>query len=200
MIDKNNIYLSPQKEISLKELTISLMMDSTSFTCKPKKGMEIASLSARLNDSTAHITLKNLSQLVGNQGYTICPSVVNNNRTLDKWLSQQVYGLDFDNKNMETIYTPQQFLEDCTKWEITPSFMYETFSSTKTLPRFRVIFVSDQIITDIRGSYMISELFIKMFPNCDRQVTRNPVSILFGGRNLLQESLESTFNPLDLLD
>ena len=78
--------------------------------------------------------------------------------------------------------------------------MYETFSSTAAQPRFRALFLCDQLISNIRLSNMISELFVRMFPRCDKQVTRNPVSILFGGTQLLHYSPKATFNPMDILD
>lgn len=121
-------------------------------------------------------------------------------QTRDFWISQQIIVADIDNtkevmredgtKSKEPInkpLTPADALEICKAHGIDPFMIYDTFSSTDTLPRFRVLLVLNKPLTDINATDGYIKRFAQIFNKAtepelcaDRSI--EPVKLIFGGR------------------
>lgn len=132
-------------------------------------------------------------QLVYPHGRTWVPAVFSNGvRKNSHWLSQQLYGLDFDNG-----ITVEQVLERCRDYGIIPCFIYSTFSSVNN-SKFRVVFMNDQEITDYRLRTVIQLGLMTMFKESDKSC-KDAARLYFGGREILYSNYEARINPIDVV-
>ncbi len=95
---------------------------------------------------------------------TWCASVLNGNRKNSNFLSTQILTLDIDNKPNESILGIGDVLERCREYEIEPTFIYSSFSHSEQIPRFRIIFVLDEQITDSKIAKLALGTLRNIFP------------------------------------
>lgn len=139
-------------------------------------------------------------------------------QTRDFWISQQIIVADIDNtkevmqedgtKSKEPInkpLTPADALEICRAHNIEPFCIYHTFSSTEALPRFRVLLVLDEPITDIEQADGYIKRFAQIFNKAtepelcaDRSI--EPVKLIFGGRADCMTLQSQCITKKELLD
>lgn len=95
--------------------------------------------------------------------YTIAPAVYKYNyRDGKNWLLQHVYFLDFDG----TI-SIQDVLNRFNDFGITPNFYYTTFRHTEAIPRFRVVLLTDEEITNPEDGNRVRNGLKVVFPEAD---------------------------------
>lgn len=152
-------------------MKIKLMLDEQRFKDKPT-GFETAGIQKRIKQT--EIDIKDLAYGLCN-GYTCKPALLSGSKSAD-WIEQQVFMLDFDHDT-----TVGEQLEVVKNLGITPVFLYTSFSHTEKEHRFRMVFVSDSIITDIEKRNKLQLTLINLFNKSDR-VTFDPTRIFYGGK------------------
>lgn len=189
---------------------IEVMLDPHVFTTKPLKASESKAaaqvwrdINHRLGQHHATISIPELATRIC-AGQAFAPGVFRDGRRSgETWVQQQVFALD-----CEDGYGPEDFLTLCRQWDTSPAFLYPSFNHTDERPRFRAVFVCDQIITDKRLRRLIQGLLMEIF---DGKHIGHPQTIdqncsdaarFFLGTNkpLIHQSFEARINPFDLLD
>jgi hypothetical protein len=98
-------------------------------------------------------------------GYTWSGGVFNGLVKNENWISQNVIGLDFDNK--ESIIYPEDVIKRLENYAITPQIWYRTFSSTDKLLKFRVMLLLDAEIKDAGHHDVLMKGLKALFPEAD---------------------------------
>lgn len=175
-------------------MNITLQFDTVPYKTKPK-GAEIAAIKSRLCSSTpVTVMLQQFADHI-TQGYSFTPAVLKGGAKAENWNSQQLFCLDIDNEEKSVSgkhdkqraaepLTVEQVLERCFSWGIKPALIYETFSSSAEWQKFRVVFVSERVITDRRQAENIQRAVMELFPECDK-ACKNADRLFFGGKNTL---------------
>lgn len=177
-------------------MNITLQIDSVSYDHKPH-GAEIAAIKPRMSGSQpVTLALDRFAELV-TQGHSFTPAVLRGGAKAENWSSQQLFCLDIDNedksvtgkhdkKRAEDPLTVEKVLERCSSWWLKPALIYETFSSSPEWQKFRIVFVSEQVITDRAKAEKLQLALIGIFPECDA-ACKNADRLFFGGKNVLYE-------------
>lgn len=165
-----------------KDVKIRVSLDSEKFDQKPDKGKTLA-INSRLARSIEVIAISELArQLVAPNSRTFCPSVFNGeSRKNDSWVSQQVFALDLD----ENI-TIQQALDRCKEYKVMPTFIYTSFSHKEEHHKFRMVFILNEEVTDIRVRAFVYHSLATIFPEVDKQ-TKDAARMFYGGKNIVFE-------------
>jgi len=147
--------------------TVEVMLDPVGYAEKPPKknpenpakgNPEYGAISNRLSVNQRTLTLEELAEAITN-GHAFCPGVMSGGkRNIPSWTAQYLFALDFDD-----YWTIPLFMETCNRWDITPRFVYPSFSHREDDHRFRAIFVPDQVITDPRLASLVLDIFYRMF-------------------------------------
>ena len=161
-------------------MKIQCMLDKQLFKKKPS-GFEIGGIQKRI--SQTEIEIEDLAELL-KQGATFKPALLNGSKSVS-WQSQQLFGLDFDEGT-----TIKEELEKCNKLNIFPCFGYTTFSYTEEKQKFRLVFCTDEIITDINIRNKLQITLIKTFNKSD-EVTKDSTRLFFGGKSLICEKYDN---------
>ena len=77
-----------------------------------------------------------------------------------------------------------EVLKRCGSWNIAPALIYETFSSTPQWLKFRIVFISSEVITDGTQRDLIQLGLQEIFPECDSSC-KNRDRLFFGGKSTL---------------
>lgn len=109
------------------------------FNHKPQ-GYDNVEVQRNLKAKT--ISLEDLANGLSH-GTTFKPALLNGIKSID-WISQQVFALDFDHDT-----TIQTELDRCNELKIKPVFGYTSFSHSESEHHFRLVFCTDEKITDI---------------------------------------------------
>lgn len=84
------------------------------------------------------------------------------------FVEQTVFMDDIDNNRKDIPYeTPAHVVALLSEYNLKPAFMYETFSSTKARPRFRIALVSDERFTDRAERDRVQNALIAAFDQAD---------------------------------
>ena len=169
------------------------MLDHHKYKDKPSTD-EVKIINNRIIKQPTIVDIQNLSHSLSS-GQTFIPAYLGSEhngaikRSMYCWTSQQVIALDFDNVKLNKktnkfdkhiSLTINQALE---KFRDTASFLYTTFRHTKEHPKFRVVFVLDQCLSDPNAYDAFSRQFIKQYPESDQcSIERN--RLFYGGREL----------------
>ena len=90
-------------------------------------------------------------------------------------------------------------IERCNNYNIYPAFGYFSFSSTLKRPRFRLVFISDDIVADHGKRDQVITIFTKrLFINSDESVI-NEDRMFYGGNQLIKFDYNNTFNVDELI-
>ena len=150
---------------------VRLHIDPRGVSKKPTEN-EWGGISQRVlrNSSIKEVTVQQLAQKIEG-GQTICPAVLNGSKAAD-WQEQQVFMVDIDNADTEKPQLSQErALAICEEHGLTPAIYYQTFSHSKSRPKFRLVFIMDSIITEPNTRRMIVERLISIFPQSDKACT-----------------------------
>lgn len=113
--------------------------------------------------------------------YTFSPSTFSGSTiSNNSWTGQQGFYLDFD----DTI-SVEDVLNRFRQFDITPNFYYYTFSnSTRDIfPRFRMVMLLDEEITDYFLADNIRKNLLILFPEADK-ACKDAGRMYYGGRNV----------------
>ena len=173
---------------------ISLQLDTVAYRSKPE-GAVIGQIKNRLcNSAPVIVTLGQLSKKIEN-GYSFTPAVLEGGAKAENWKSQQLFCLDIDNEDKSISgkhdkqrasepLTVNQVLDRCSSWNLCPALIYETFSSSADWQKFRIVFISENVISDRKQAEHIQLCLMELFPECDK-ACKNADRLFFGGKSIL---------------
>lgn len=141
------------------------------------------------------ITIKDLADALCH-GASFKPGVLQGGMRADNWIQQQLFGLDFDDGiRIEEAYNKVISLE------MTPCFMYTTFSHKEEHHKFRMIFCNDFVITDGNIRDRLQATLMGVIGGID-EVCFNRDRLFFGGKGkvVLNPSYDSRINAESIID
>ena len=130
------------------------------------------------------------------RGYSFTPAVMTGT-TGSTWKSQQVICADIDNDTgkkdadgrkirIDNPLTPEQASEVMKSYGIDPYFMYYSFSNGENWPKFRIVLILDEIITDPDEAIDLANRFNGIFnaaaEHCADTSSEDNARYFFGGR------------------
>lgn len=170
---------------------IKVSLDRVQYSSKPQNE-NIGQISKRIGNSVEYLNsanIKSFVEKVSKHGQTFCQTTfTNGSRKKENFEQQQLLVLDFDGG----ISTDNVF-DRAKQYELQILFAYETFSSIDS-DRFRVVFMNDAPILDIRVAEIYQNALITMFPEADK-TCKDISKMYFGGKKLLYyDDLVPTIN------
>lgn len=167
--------------------TINFSYDRQSFQSKPSSD-EIRRINNRIARSVQKLDRNGLMETVikiGSMGHTFSPATFKNGkRNKDNFEQQQLFALDFDNKDSKKKLTFDEVKERAGQFEMPILFAYDTMSSMNH-DKFRVVFLNDVSVADRRVAEAMQLAMGKMFPEADPSCYKDVSKLYFGGKGLL---------------
>ena len=161
---------------------MKLYLSSIGFTRKPNS-FEIKKLISDFKNNLVDISLQDFAKEISINGKTAVLANIEND-ILSKHtpiIGQELVMLDFDNKDLNNLYTIDD-LEQDTFMQENACFIYRTFSDENSeVDKFRVVFHLDRIITNNSEIENIYQELFKKYPQADSSVGQT--SRLFFGSN-----------------
>ena len=143
------------------------------FKQKPVKS-DITAISG--NFKSVNVTLETLSNELS-KGKTFCPAVFKDNKRENKsFLSQQIFGLDFDSGINET-----QVIDILKSYGINVNLFYNTFSHTAEKPKFRICILFRDVIQNKDERDLIQKGLMALTGEADPS-TKDSARMFFGGK------------------
>lgn len=185
---------------------IKLCFDPTSFAAKPNSN-DIIDISKRIGGCCQQINtfteLQSIVRKISNQGHTFCPATFKNGtRKKDNFEQQQIIALDFDNSNPNESISIDEVCSRAIKYNLGVVAAYETFSSENN-NRFRILFINDASINNIRVieamQLALGTIFHEADPSCIKDVSKMYIGgkrIIFLKENVPTINVESVFRAL----
>lgn len=171
---------------------VECMFFGQRFNEKPSK-METGYI--QKNITIANITIENLAEALVN-GASFRPSILIGGRTKDDWKRQQLFGLDFDSGvSIDASYNKAISLG------LIPVFMYTTFSHTSEHHKYRMIFCTDKVITDMALRDKFQATLMGLMGDIDK-VCFNRDRLFFGGKGkeILFPNFNAKLNVEEIID
>ena len=145
-----------------------------------KNAEEMKKLKYRLQGASPpiEVTIPKLVEAI-QQGKTISPAIMKGTKEKD-FEEQQVFMVDIDNKKEDIPFlTVEDSLDICKKNDLNPALYYYTFSHTEKIPKYRLVFILDEVIRDTNIRLMIIQSLIALFKQADISCT-NADRLFFG--------------------
>ena len=146
-ITKHNELNTVRDKLRMKK--IKILLDKKQYSSKPS-GQDAARLTETLSAAEVEISPQDAAIAIGKHGQSFCPALmrdVNKSRCRKNWAIQMVFSLDFDN-NRDDLIKPEEAIAIYKKAKLYPFACYETFSSRKELPKFRLMFMLKNPVLD----------------------------------------------------
>ncbi len=139
---------------------VNLQIDNTSYDNKENAKKDFCKIKIRLQKDSlpTKVTVKEIAAVL-QEGRTISPAVMSGTKAED-FIEQQVFMVDIDNKREDIpLLTVEESLSICEKNHLQPVFYYYTFSHTEKIPKFRLVFIMNEVIKDntLRLMFLSSE-------------------------------------------
>lgn len=190
---KNLDYFVAQEESTIKPF--ELMVNEYAAQSKKDALDHMGLMQVRANGFNTNRTTCTLNELADfiNNGQTIYCSVLNlvNNESVkdDQFVFQQVFGVDIDH----TVMTLDELLEAL---PYKPAMIYNTFSHTPQEPRYRVLFISNDIVKDADHARQIRQHLINTVPGADESCI-NASRAFYAGKVIYMDE-QAAFDPSDI--
>ena len=165
---------------------VRLNLDNKPYSSKDDAKREIAIIRNRMAPIT--IDVRKLPEGVV-KGYSFCHAELSGTLAKD-WVSQRLFCVDVDNEHGSCI-TPDDAAELMSAVGVTPLFMYYSFSHTPEHPKFRVVVLTTETITDPEQAARMREGLYSLFPPDDK-CSLDANRIYFGTNKGLCEGFEFT--------
>lgn len=149
-------------------------VDTVKYSTKPS-GNETAIIQNRMT-RPRHIELPRLADRIASGCTFRCSAVEGNDDS--EWQSQQLYGLDFDNKGK--YITLDDAIRIAKDHGIPPVIVYETFGSEANHQRFRMLFCTATATNDIRVRNRVQRYLETVFSGYIDESTTNPARLFYG--------------------
>mgnify|MGYP003282204191 CR=1 FL=1 len=167
---------------------IKVMYFNKCYKEKPTGAGEIALIQKSLKQT--EISISELAEGLA-KGCTFKPAYLKGTKSSD-WSQQQLFALDFDEGT-----TIMEELQRCKTLNLIPVFGYTSFSHTENHHKFRLVFCTEDVITDLVLRNQIQESLMQAFPSVD-QKCKDPSRLFFGGKSLICQNYNARIQP-DLL-
>lgn len=164
------------------------MYYSKQFKQKPQ-GYDNVEVQKNLKAKT--ISLEDLANGLSH-GTTFKPALLNGTKSID-WISQQVFALDFDHDT-----TIQTELDRCNSLQIKPVFGYTSFSHSESEHHFRLVFCTDEKISDIDKRNKLQLALISVFSKSDVK-TKDPARLFYGGTQLICSDYDNRIDADEII-
>ena len=163
----------------MEEEKFKLHIDKIGYKEKPTRDdMAIVRNRVQRDSLPVEVTLKELIDAV-EKGKTVSPAVMKGTKAKD-FIEQQVFMVDIDNKKTDIpILTVEKAIYICEKNHLPLAFYYYSFSHKKELPKFRLVFIMNEVITDNILRDTIMRRLIDLFEQADTSCT-NADRVFFG--------------------
>ena len=102
-------------------MKIKIHLDQKRYSRKPQQ-RDVIEINKSITNKITECEIRDFIDMVGNNGQTFMPGLMNGAHKNENFAGQQVYGLDFD----EGI-TFEEFMERAEELELYPAFVYKTF-------------------------------------------------------------------------
>lgn len=143
-----------------------------------KKEFSIIKNRVQRDSPPIEVTLQELIEAI-QQGKAVSPAVMKGTKEKD-FIEQQVFMVDIDNKRTDIpILTVKEALSICEKNHLPLAFYYFSFSHTEKIPKYRLVFVLNEVITDNILRDTIMRRLIDLFEQADTSCT-NADRVFFG--------------------
>lgn len=166
---------------------IKVSYDYRSLSEKPNEHMA-ASISKNIGCSPKRLSGKEIRAFaldVSLDGHTFCPATFKDGkRSKDNFEQQQLFALDFDNKDVNNSVTFDEVKKRAEHYELPILFAYETLSS-KNKDKFRVVFLNDLSITDRKVAEAMQLALGTIFPEADSSCYKDVSKMYYGGKDTL---------------
>lgn len=161
------------------EEKVKLHLDTIGYKEKPTNdNMAIIKNHVQQDSPPVEVTLKELIDAV-EKGKTVSPAVMKGTKAKD-FVEQQVFMVDIDNKKTDIpILTVEKAISICEKNHLPLAFYYFSFSHTEKIPKFRLVFIMNEVITDNILRDTIMRRLIDLFEQADTSCT-NADRVFFG--------------------
>jgi hypothetical protein len=155
-------------------MNFTTTINKIQFTSKPNK-KDIANINNGFE--TLETDLTGLANYI-RSGCTFCPSVFNQEqRKNDNFLSTQIFALDFDEG-----HEPTEKLNNLRSFGIEPNLFYYSFSNTAEHPKYRIVILFDELITDLNLRRLIQEGLMNIAKDTDK-ACKDPARMFYGATN-----------------
>lgn len=169
------------------------------YTSKPKN---LPAVQSELSDPV-EINVSELAyKLV--HGCNVRPAAMHGTSDSD-FKSQQLFMVDFDNTDRhkqpfppERIISPQKAVQMASESGLNPCFGYYTFSHSEAVPKFRLAFLMDKPVTDIKDRDKIQLSIMRIFDGLIDSSCKNASRIFFGSQ--AGSLVYSDFDALNSVD
>lgn len=170
-------------------MKVKLMLDNKKYDNKPT---DIGRIVNQIKP--VEIEIEELAISLCN-GMTCRPGILKGTHKED-WLQQQIFCLDFDHN-----VTINGILQKANELEIIPVFAYTSFSHTEEHHRFRLVYVTDEVITDREKRNKLQYTLMDLFGNVDES-TATEEKLFFGGKGKepIVANYDVTINADDIIN
>lgn len=147
-------------------MNITYNLDIVPFTSKPKNDAVIKAIRRRLASNTVTTTPEELLTSI-ERGHTFTPAKMHGT-TGDTWDSQQIIIADIDNDKadksiIDNPLNPGEAREIMEAHGIDPFCMYWSFSNTEDHPKYRIMVILDEPLTDPKEAKDLTRRFTAIF-------------------------------------
>lgn len=142
--------------------TFRLNLDSIGYQTKPTK--EFGAIRNRLSNASQNLTMNEFIKAIEN-GQSFNPAELKG-QTNDDFVSQQLFGVDIDNSYIKDGIEPltiEKAIEICNEECVSIANIYYSFSHTLEIPKYRILFISDEVITDFEKAENLRKALISLF-------------------------------------
>ena len=169
---------------------IKVSLDGEGFRDKPSDEATLRRINNRIGASIVELRpiyddMKKFALVVGRAGCTFCPATFKDGkRNKDHFEQQQMFALDFDNKDPGRRVSLEEVKARARKYDLPLLFAYDTFSSTNH-DRFRVVFLNDVSIPYRKLAEAMQLALGEIFPEADPTCIKDVSKMYFGGKGLI---------------
>lgn len=192
-IDELDEFMAQEEQPKVEEFEIMVNEYQAQNKADATKNMGLIQTRANgFNTKKQNCTIEELVDFINN-GQSIYCSVLNLVKGAsvkdEQFAYQQVFGVDIDHTTMDL----NQLLK-ALPYE--PTVIYNTFSHTEEEPRYRVLFISNDKVTDANQAKQIRQHLINSIPGADESCI-NASRIFFAG-SVIYTNKHAIFNPFNI--
>ncbi len=159
---------------------MQVYLDNQQFNKKPES-KEIGIITNKIYKQRADLDLRELAKEIAEKGRTIMLATYIANLKQSELEQQSLLMLDFDNQDKDNQFTLEQALND--KFiKDNACFIYRTFSDSKAVDKFRVVFALDNQLNTADEVTTAYKTLLAKYTQADRH-TSNPNRLFFGSNN-----------------
>jgi len=152
-------------------------------------------------NSNTTISMHDFKDRVCN-GHSFMCMESNGSRKIEGFVKNELFALDFDNKDLDSIFTPDDLINRCKKYGFpTPAIIYKSYScSDDVIDKYRIIYRHDIMINDPVLNDCILKLLSVFFNEADSAAIDVP-HFFFGGKGSIFDdklNINDTFNAVHL--